>query len=267
MTDALTELAKKHATDKWGAHYYTPHYHRFFEHIRHKSLRVFEIGVGGYERPDEGGESLRMWKEYFPNGQIVSIDIFDKSTLEEERIKIYRGSQTDTEMLAEINSEMGPFDIIIDDGSHLQSHIITSFEFLFPLLAENGIYVVEDLQTSYWKSFGGDSFDLRRKNTAMNYFKQLLDGLNHEEIENPLYRPNYFDENIVSMSFFHNIVFIQKGKNDEGSNLSRILRMREKPISSKIFRYVKGKLHSLTHFDSNDNLCIVPPAHLSGLPA
>ena len=248
MVDALTELAKTYPTDKWGVHHYTPHYHRFFEHVRHKPLRIFEIGVGGYENPNEGGGSLRLWKAYFQNSQIVSVDIFDKQTLQEERIKIYRGSQTDTELLEKINHEMGPFDIIIDDGSHINSHIITSFKFLFPLLAKNGTYVVEDLQTSYWQKYGGDSFYLRNNNTAMNYFKQLLDSLNHEEIENPFYRPSYFDQNIVSMHFFHNILFIQKGDNSEGSNRPSISKLRSKSALRKVPRYIRGKLRSYARF-------------------
>ena len=81
------------------------------------------------------------------------------------------------------------------------------------------MYVVEDIQTSYWRKDGGDSFNLNSKKTAMNYFKSLTDGLNYEEIDNPYYKVSYFDRHIVSIHFYHNMVFIHKGSNNEGSNI------------------------------------------------
>jgi len=241
MTDTLTELAKKYPTDKSGLHFYTPHYHTYFKHLKNSHVRLLEIGVGG-DGPNTGGGSLRLWKEYFLNGQITGIDIVEKSALEEERIKIYRGDQSDKTFLEEVNSKSGPFDIIIDDGSHLNAHIIKSFKVLFPLLKQDGLYVVEDLQTSYWKHYGGDSFNLKKKSTAMNFFKQLLDSLNHEELDNPFFKPNYFDQNIVGMNFFHNIVFIQKGQNNEGSSfLINNMKPTKNPTGAKI-KYILRRI-------------------------
>ena len=114
---------------------------------------------------------------------------------------------------------IGRLDIIIDDGSHMNSHIIDTFKYLFPRLHDDGIYVAEDLQTSYWESYGGNSFCLDRFRSAVNYFKSLLDGLNHKEIINPKYVPSYLDKRIVSMSWYHNMVFLQKVQNDEESNV------------------------------------------------
>ena len=161
--DDLTELAIKHGTDKWGSHYYTPHYHHHFSRFREKKINLLEIGVGGYEDPHAGGESLRMWKEYFPHAQIYSLDIVDKRSLEEDRIRIYRGSQVDEALLNSITSEIGELDLIIDDGSHVNRHIIKTFNILFPKLKTGGIYAIEDLQTSYWNRFGGNSFKLNKK--------------------------------------------------------------------------------------------------------
>jgi demethylmacrocin O-methyltransferase len=215
----LTELAKLHETDKWGSHWYVPHYERHFKDLRRKKLRILEIGVGGYANPSAGGASLRMWKDYFPKSSIYSLDIFDKSSLEEGRIKIFRGSQNDPDFLRKVIEEMGGLDIVIDDGSHINEHVVTSFRTLFPLLSENGIYVIEDTQTSYWPDFGGDSYDLNNPNTIMNFLKSLTDGLNYEEIARKNRRLSDFDSNIVSVHFYHNIVFIYKGRNEEGSNL------------------------------------------------
>lgn len=218
LSHDLTALAKLYRTDKWGSHWYTPHYQHHFQKLRRKRLKLLEIGVGGYDNPKSGGESLRMWKRYFPYSDIYSLDIHDKSALEEARIKIYQGSQNDPAALRDVVRDMGRADIIIDDGSHINEHVITSFETLFPLLEDGGIYVIEDTQTSYWPAFGGDSYDLHRAGTMMSYLKQRVDGLNYEELARKDYQASYFDRHIASLHFYHNLVFIYKGANQEGSN-------------------------------------------------
>ena len=117
--------------------------------------------------------------------------------------------------------EIGTIDIVIDDGSHYNEHVIKTFKVLFPLLGPRGIYAVEDTQTSYWSEVAGEpwggSSDLSAPFTTMNFFKSLVDGLNFEEFTLPDYRPTYFDRHIVSMHFYHNLVFVYKGLNNEGS--------------------------------------------------
>lgn len=216
--DNLNKLAILHHSDKFGEHFYTPHYQKHFQHLKSKKNNILEIGVGGYKHPFEGGNSLRMWKDFFRKSSIYAIDLFDKSKLEEKRIKIFKGDQSNTSFLKEVVDTIGEIDIIIDDGSHVNSHVITTFNFLFPFLKNGGIYVIEDLQTSYWPSFGGNSKDLNDKKTSMNYFKSLVDGLNYAEFMIEGYKPSYLDKNIVSIHFYHNMVFILKGENNEGSN-------------------------------------------------
>lgn len=218
--DNLTELATYHKTDKWGLHWYASHYEQHFRQLRKMNLNILEIGVGGYDDPTRGGASLRMWKDYFPNGLVYSIDKYDKSNLQEQRIKIFQGSQNDPDFLRWVVQQIGRVDIIIDDGSHINEHVITSFRTLFPLLADKGVYAIEDIQTSYWPSFGGDSYDLNRADTIMGFLKGLLDSLNYEEIAKRNYEPSYFDLNTVSLHFYHNLALIYKGKNAEGSNLA-----------------------------------------------
>ena len=146
---------------------------------------------------------------------IYSIDIYDKSALQEKRIKIFQGHQADEAFLKNICSQIGPLDIIIDDGSHIVSHVLASFKILFPFLKEDGIYVIEDTQTSYWPSWGGNSENLNDSATSMNFFKNLTDSLNYQEFLKPDYVPSYFDRHIVAIHFYHNLVFIYKGQNNE----------------------------------------------------
>lgn len=215
----LDKLGRIFGTDKTLGHHYTQHYMTHFAKFRRKKVRMLEIGVGGYEAPMRGGHSLRMWKRYFPFGRITSIDIHDKSALQERRIRIYRGSQVDEEFMCEVDRKEGPFDLIVDDGSHINEHVIETFRIMFPKLKDGGIYVVEDMQTSYWPEYGGDSNDLRKEGTMMNFFKQLTDSLNSRELIRPGYERSYWDRKIVSMHFYHNMLFIYKGDNDEESNV------------------------------------------------
>lgn len=214
----LNKLAVIHKADKYGVHFYTPHYQHFFKPFKYKKNNILEIGVGGYDDPIRGGSSLRMWKTYFPFSKIYSLDIYDKSALQQSRIKIYQGSQVDKNVLNQIIKDVGEFDLIIDDGSHINEHVITTFEYLFPKLKNGGFYVIEDTQTSYWKDFGGDSENFNKVGTIYKYFKDKIDGLNYMEFEIDNYEPNYYEQNIVSMHFFHNMIFIQKNTNNELSN-------------------------------------------------
>lgn len=214
----LNKLGKIYGTDKVGGHSYMPHYMTHLKRFKCKRINLLEIGVGGYENPHRGGNSLRMWKKYFPFGKIFSLDIYDKSALQESRIKIFKGSQIDKDFLYEVTDKTGELDIIIDDGSHINEHVIETFNLLFPKLKDGGVYVVEDTQTSYWEDYGGISSDLNNPKTMMNYFKSLTDALNNQEFIIPNYKQSYFDRKIISMHFYHNLIFIYKGNNDEKSN-------------------------------------------------
>lgn len=207
----LLMLAKIYNSDKFPMEY-VDIYAAHFKHLRKKPLNLLEIGVGGYEHKNSGGHSLRMWKQYFYNSNIFSFDIYDKKLLSKKRIKIFQGSQSDIKFLIYIANVMNTIDIIIDDGSHVNSDVITSFVTLFPYLKNGGIYCIEDTQTSYWPHAGGDSENLQNPSTMMNFFKQLTDGLNHKEFLKVNFSPTYYDKNIIAIHFYHNMIFIYKEK-------------------------------------------------------
>jgi hypothetical protein len=214
----LAELALRFGSDKWGLHQYTAHYERHFAPLRDTAATVLELGVGGYHIPVLGGGSLRTWKRYFHRAMIYGVDIHDKSQFEEQRIRIRRGSQSDAEFLEQVVAETGPLDVIIDDGSHVNSDVLSSFRLLFPKLRVGGVYVVEDLQTSYWPGRGGTSVHLDDPSTSMGRLKQLVDGLNHEEIYPPRVRPAAGTDALVTgVHFYHNLAFVEKGVNAEGT--------------------------------------------------
>lgn len=192
-------------------------------------MRLLEIGIGGYDAetggygdPRRGGESLRFWKDYFPHGQVYGLDIEDKTGLQERRIRIFQGSQADASVLDRVMHAIGQPDIIIDDGSHINAHVLFTFAMLFPKLKDGGLYVVEDCQTSYWQQgYGGQWPERNSPETIVGYFKSLVDGLNHAEFPVEVYEPDFLERNIFSISFFHNLIFIRKGPNLKPSNMIR----------------------------------------------
>jgi len=206
---SLTSLATIHGTDKWGLHKYTPHYERFLGHLRDDRFTLLELGIGGYSRTGEGGASLRMWRDFFPHAHIAGLDIEDKTFVADHRIHPYRGSQTDPAVLNRILTDHPDVKVIIDDGSHRPEHIRQSFDLLFDRLPLDGIYIIEDTQTSYWPAWGG-SLDRTDPSTTMALVKDLIDGLNHEEFLDPHYRPTATDLTVKALHCFHNLVIIEK---------------------------------------------------------
>jgi hypothetical protein len=208
----LEELAARHGTDKLR-HGYIPYYERYLGHLRARPVSVLEIGVGGFDDPHAGGESLRMWRDYFARGRIVGLDIFPKELDLGARVTIHSGSQKDPEVLDRLVRDHGPFDVIIDDGGHQNRLRNFSFLHLFGSLKPHGIYVMEDLHTSYWpRRLGGNAEDFDDATTSMGFLKTLLDGLAYEYI--PGREPQPFDPQIVGLSFHSKIAFIERGTNE-----------------------------------------------------
>jgi MycE methyltransferase N-terminal len=221
----LGALARRFGSDKWGDQWYTRHYERHFARFRDRRVRLLEIGVGGFEAPAAGGESLRMWKYYFRRGLIYGLDIFDKSALDELRVRTVRGDQSDPEFLSELAGRIGPLDIVIDDGSHLSDHVVASFLALFPRMRPGGVYVVEDLQTSYWPGWNSNRSDLNDPATSVGFLKTLVDGLHHQDqLRAGPYEPSVIELGVTAVHFYRNIVYIEKGLNTEQTAPSWVRR-------------------------------------------
>lgn len=147
--ESVSEILARHATDKGPTfHDYGRQYDQLFHSRRYLPIRVLEIGVAR-------GDSLRAWREVFPNAEvIVGLDCDDRCavhTCPDRKIFVEIGNATDPNSLRVLRERYASFDLIIDDGCHLNETVIRTFESLFPhLLAEEGLYVVED--TACWKS-------------------------------------------------------------------------------------------------------------------
>ena len=198
----LDQLAIKYGTDKSSLHHnYCRVYEFYFQFYKDKAIQLLEIGTGGYKFANKGGESLRMWCEYFPYGKIISVDLYDKSEIFiPDNGKFFQGSQTDEVFLKSISVQR--HDIIIDDGSHINPLTIDTFNIAFPLLKSGGIYVIEDCHTSYWSAVATDGTDFKggtHEGTVMNYFKRICDEINLND-----------DLQIRSIHFYKQMIFIFK---------------------------------------------------------
>lgn len=200
----LSKLARLYGTDKYE-HDYCSIYEHLFREIKYKKLRILEIGIGGGANTKFGGNSLKMWAKYFPNGEILGIDLYDKSLLDYRRIKTYQGNQTDEIFLSQFQG----LDIVIDDGGHVNPDVIKSFEILFPRVNEYGFYIIEDVENSYWQESGGNEFDLDTKYTIMGYFKSLADGVNLEFMRREEMIKSLRND-IGYIHFYQNLIVIQK---------------------------------------------------------
>lgn len=150
---------------KWR-HYFEI-YDRHFSRYRGRPVNIVEIGV--YK-----GGSLQMWKHYFgTQAHIYGIDIDPAcQAFAEPQVEILIGSQEDPSFLRSVKERIPMIDILIDDGGHTMRQQIVTFEELFPHVAPDGVYLCEDLHTSYWREYGGG---YRSPGTFIEYSKDFID--------------------------------------------------------------------------------------------
>ena len=139
----LDSLAKKYGTDKSSdVHNYCVKYEKYLPFKRYQDMNILEIGI-------LDGKSLLTWRDYYYKSKIVGIDINPDCKQFEDKdnnISVEIGSQDDFVFLNEIMREYGKFDMILDDGSHMNEHVIYSFEHLFESVKSGGLYVIEDMK-------------------------------------------------------------------------------------------------------------------------
>lgn len=168
MNGILDDLAIKYKADKSSRfHNYAVKYDKILSPFKTSFLSVLEIGVAQ-------GQSIRMWNDYFPNAVIHGADISKASEVCEtysKRIKFHLVDQRSRVQLKNLE-QFSPFDLIIDDGNHFWFEQILTFETLFPYVKSGGIYIIEDVTTSYWKEYKNHPI------STMEYFKTLVDAVN-----------------------------------------------------------------------------------------
>ena len=185
-------------------------YDRHFQKYRNTECVIVEVGI--YK-----GGSLQMWKDYFgPRAKIIGIDI-DESTVafEEEQVIVEIGSQSDRDFWRSFREKYPKVDIFIDDGGHTMEQQIITFEEMFGHIAEDGVYLCEDLHTSYWGGYGGgygnpDSFIENSKN--------FIDCINAWYITE-VYE-NEYTHSMHSLHYYDSVMVIEKRRMNRGVCIS-----------------------------------------------
>ena len=167
----LDMIMRNNDTDKSSIyHNYPRQYNDYFHRFKFKNIKLLEIGVFR-------GGSLKSWREFLPNAtHIVGVDILDwckdyQNISNGMYVEI--GNVTNKEFIEYIYNKYGSFDVIIDDGSHKNDHVIKAFESLFPLMNDNGLYIVEDTNV-----YTSDEHINKSYPNHIDYFTQFLPYLN-----------------------------------------------------------------------------------------
>jgi hypothetical protein len=206
----MSDIAKKYPTDKDFTHnYFNAVYEKYFSPIRDEVKKFCEIGVGGFWQ-DAGwvpGNSLKVWDEYFPNAEILGLDIKSFDLTSQGKVTVDYIDQSNKELVDEYTSKLTEYDIILDDGSHVMYDQQITMASFFKSLKSGGIFVMEDLHSSpevripeknsIW-GWGDPTkiTTLEMLESFKNTGKIISDYLSEEE-------KLYLEENIKSIEIFH----------------------------------------------------------------
>lgn len=200
------DLAEIYATNrdyevhKW--HHYIPLYDRYLSAHRDTPVRFLEIGVA------KGG-SLQMWRRFLGDRAVLYGIDKRKSCARFDGIfgQVRIGSQDDPDFLASVVDEMGGVDVVLDDGSHVMSHIEASLRALFPRLANGGTYMIEDLHAAYWKGHEG-GFEAREN--FFNTVRGIIDDM-HQRYHHQKPRHAELAGAVSGIHVHDSLVVIEKG--------------------------------------------------------
>jgi len=199
-------------TDKLQ-HGYAVHYQRHLKRRRWQRLAVIEIGVGGYSKAEPSG-SLAIWRDFFPRSTILGVDIHPKIVTLGPRVLFAQADQaSEVDWARALGLLTRPPDLIIDDGSHRGPDTWAAFRSLYPRLRPGGLYVIEDLHTSYWEQCAGAV--PAPHESAVGLTKQLVDevqALDETYIRRPQWGPPPEVEGLPTeaVHVYPGIVFIEK---------------------------------------------------------
>jgi hypothetical protein len=185
---------------KW-VHYFTA-FERHLSSKVNQEVVVLEIGVAG-------GGSAQMWQRYFgPRATIVGVDIDENCKIHEVNgVYVRIGDQSNPNFLQSLLDEFGAPDIVIDDGSHRMDHVIKTFNYLYPHMPKNAVYIVEDMHTAYWESYQGG---LNSRLNFINYAKSIVDQMHYRWKRDVITRSEIAD-NTFFVGFYDSIVVFEKG--------------------------------------------------------
>lgn len=159
--NTFQEVGLRHGTDKAVTHLYMDNYEKHLGSWRDKEFTLLELGVST-------GSSMRMWRELFPEAKVYGVDNNPDCAGD----GVFIGSQKDFDFMNNVLNAIGVPDVIIDDCSHVGDLTIETFKMLFPLMANRGLYFVEDTATFYNNHYSGE-FEQNGRSKVFNFFTGL----------------------------------------------------------------------------------------------
>ncbi|NGX37151.1 MAG: L-olivosyl-oleandolide 3-O-methyltransferase [Chlamydiae bacterium] len=217
--DHMFALGVASSCDKATLHDYPLVYSEYLSPLKNKPIKLLEIGI-------LHGKSVKLWEDYFPNAELHFIDrSMEYVTYFSKRSHYHLADQGNPEDLKRvIETTGGEFDVIIDDGGHCMKQQIVSFIELFPHIKSGGMYIVEDLHTSYWNVYGGGGTQENPsagEGTAIAFFQNLVHDVNfvgantgrvNYELHSESYKQtlSYYQKNIYSIHFYDSMCIIIK---------------------------------------------------------
>jgi hypothetical protein len=202
----LTEIGIFFNTDKATNHNFTEFYDSYFSFLRNEKFNILEIGIWK-------GESLKMWKEYFPNSNIYGLDINNLKYLEEDRIFIEQADQTDINRMNTVFPNT-KFDIIIDDGGHSMYQQQLSLISMMHRLKRGGFFIVEDLHTSLGPHYFYNNDPTKR--TAL----ELIENFRNKKED---FKNFYINEEYIK-TIYDQVSFCEIYKQNQGNSITSILK-------------------------------------------
>ena len=205
-SESLDTVGLRTDTDKCSKHHdFLRFYEPFIRPSRHEMSAILEVGVSA-------GGSVRMWEQYLPNTKVVALDINPAAVRHaSSRVKIEIVDQSDPKALVDVAVKHGPFDLIIDDGSHFWDHQILTMQCLMPFVKRGGLYIMEDIDTSY-----GSYIPLYNNGanvSAAEYLKRLLDRVIGDSALDAVFESDLFLKSyarlIDSMNFYRRTCVIK----------------------------------------------------------
>lgn len=150
----LTELVND-TTDKNTTHSYLDLYEKLLSPIKEKATSVLEVGIGDFN--EKNGGSILLWRDYFTNATIHGLDILPKERvfdelLTDERVVLYTETNAyDPEFVKKtfVDTDM-KFDFLLDDGPHTLKSMMDFIKLYSPLMKDDGILIIEDVQSISW---------------------------------------------------------------------------------------------------------------------
>ena len=238
--ESISTVMAETGTDKLTRHAYDRYYDIYLKDFRDKkNLNLLEIGA-------ESGKSMKLWSSYFSDPAAIHGIAYNTKADQKkvvcdwnpaacDKITIFYGDQSDPEFLKSLY-ENYKYDIILDDGSHLPAHQILSLTYLFPALNPGGLYIIEDIETSYWNNPGASVYDYPIPNAGIGAspqysfvekMKQLVDVLNRFHMAHPQLHVFPGDEAMFSITFGQGVIIIRKSTE---AQIQHIPQVKEAPV-------------------------------------